>query len=202
MNVTTNDAILLAHATFGVLGTLSAVWVFVETLNAREQNAWRIRRAALAVAIYMVLAWIFGGYWYLHYYPVERAMILKGSWPFAHTLFMETKEHLFLMTLILSLYLPIAAWDELHVRAAARKMVLLRCDADRPDGPIYQKALERSSITELKSRSYVPARKGLKSECRCFEVESRQRRFRHGCCHHRTFQYGASMGEGCVQAFE
>jgi hypothetical protein len=124
MNVTTNDAILLAHATFGVLGTLSAVWVFVETLNAREQNAWRIRRAALAVAIYMGLAWIFGGYWYLNFYPVERAMILKGPWPFAHTLFMETKEHLFLMTLILSLYLPIAAWDELHVRAAARKMVL------------------------------------------------------------------------------
>jgi hypothetical protein len=124
MNITANDAILLAHATFGVLGTMSAVWVFVETLNAREQNAQRIGAAALAVAIFMSAAWICGGYWYLHFYPVERAMILKGPWPFAHNLFMETKEHLFLMTLILSFYLPIAARDQLHANAAARRMVL------------------------------------------------------------------------------
>ncbi len=124
MNVTANDAILLAHATFGVLATLSAVWVFVEALNAREQNLQRIRTAAMAVAIFMVAAWIFGGYWYLHFYPVERALILRGPWPFAHTVFMETKEHLFLTTLILSFYLPIAARDELVWCGAARRMVL------------------------------------------------------------------------------
>jgi hypothetical protein len=124
VNVTTNDAILLTHATFGVLGTLSAVWVFVEALNAREQNLQRIRTAALAGAIFMVAAWIFGGYRYLQFYPVERAMILRGPWPFAHNVFMETKEHLFLMTLILSFYLPIAAWDKLASSAAARRMTL------------------------------------------------------------------------------
>jgi hypothetical protein len=124
VNVTASDAILLAHATFGVLGTMSAVWVFVETLNAQEQNLRRIRTAALAVAIFMMAAWIFGGYWYLHFYPAERAVILQGPWPFAHNVFMETKEHLFLMTLILSFYLPIAAWDGLASSAAARKMVL------------------------------------------------------------------------------
>src|ERR1700722_7858056 len=124
MNVTANDAILLAHATFGVLGTISALWVFVETLNARDENLTRIRAAALAAAIFMVMAWILGGYWYLHFYPLERAMILKGPWPFAHNLFMETKEHLFLMTLILSFYLPIAARDQLPSSAAARRMVL------------------------------------------------------------------------------
>jgi hypothetical protein len=124
MNITANDAILLAHATVGVLGTLSALWVFVEALNAREENAERIRRIAIAVAIFMCAALILGGYWYLHFYPAERAMILKGPWPFAHNLFMETKEHLFLMTLILSLYLPIAARDRLYSITAARKMVL------------------------------------------------------------------------------
>jgi hypothetical protein len=124
MNITGNDALLLAHATFGVLGTVSAVWVFVETLNAQEQNAQRIRKAAVAVAIFMGIAWILGGYWYLHFYPVEKAMILKGPWPFAHNLFMETKEHLFLMTLILALYLPIAARDPLHLNPGARRMVL------------------------------------------------------------------------------
>src|SRR5271156_5180575 len=107
-----------------MLGTLLALWVFVETLNAGEENAGRIRAIAFAVAIFMFAAWIFGGYWYLHFYPVERAMILKGPWPFAHNLFMETKEHLFLMTLILSFYLPIAARDQLSSNAMARKMVL------------------------------------------------------------------------------
>ena len=124
MNITASDAALLAHAALGVLGTLSAVWVFVETLNANEQNARRIQTAALAVAVFMVLAWIAGGYWYLRYYPVEKALILKGPWPFAHNLFMETKEHLFLMTLLLSLYLPIAARDSLHANGTARRMVL------------------------------------------------------------------------------
>jgi hypothetical protein len=124
VNVTVSDVILLAHAAFGVLATLSAVWVFVEALNARDQNLQRIRAAALAVAIFMVAAWIFGGYWYLHFYPAEKAMVLRGPWPFAHNVFMETKEHLFLMTLILSFYLPIAARDKLASNAAARSMVL------------------------------------------------------------------------------
>jgi hypothetical protein len=124
MNITPSDVILLAHSTFGVLGTLSALWVFVETLNAGEKNAGRIRRAASVTALAMITTWILGGYWYLHFYPADKAMILKGPWPWAHTVFMETKEHLFFITLILSLYFPIAARDKLHANAMARKMVI------------------------------------------------------------------------------
>jgi hypothetical protein len=124
MKITGSDVILLAHSTFGVLGTLSAVWVFVETLNASEENAGRIRKAASLAALCMGVTWIVGGYWYIHFYPLDRALILKGPWPFAHTLFMETKEHLFFIPLILSLYLPIVAGEKLYANAAARKMVL------------------------------------------------------------------------------
>ncbi len=95
MNITSSDVILLAHSTFGVLGTISAVWVFVEALNARVENAGRIRNAAFISALCMTATWIVGGYWYVHFYPADRALILAGPWPFAHTLFMETKEHLF-----------------------------------------------------------------------------------------------------------
>src|ERR1700722_20044024 len=124
MNIQATDVILLAHATFGVLGTLFAVWVFVEALNASEGNTGRTRRVALSVAVCMFAAWILGGYWYIHFYPEDKAAILKGPWPLAHSIFMETKEHLFFLTLILSLYLPIAAWDRLWANASARKLVL------------------------------------------------------------------------------
>lgn len=124
MNITGSDAILLGHSTFGVLGTLAALWVFVEALNAHEENAGRTKRAAYFSAVCMILAWILGGYWYVHFYPSDRALILRGPWPFAHTLFMETKEHLFYITLILSLYLPIAARDKLYANTNARKMVM------------------------------------------------------------------------------
>jgi hypothetical protein len=119
-----SDVILLGHAAFGILGTLAALWVFVEALNAREENAARIRRSAAGVAICMCLACVLGGYWYLHFYPAEKAIVLDGPWPFAHNLFMENKEHLFFITLILALYLPIVAADQLYASAMARRMVL------------------------------------------------------------------------------
>ena len=124
MNISGSDVILLAHSSFGVFGTMAALWVFVEALNAREDNAGRIRKVALMTSLCMSLSWILCGYWYIHFYPTDRAVILRGPWPFAHTLFMETKEHLFFITLILSFYLPIAAADKLYANEAARKMVL------------------------------------------------------------------------------
>lgn len=119
------DLILLSHPMFGVLGILAAVWVFVETLNASESNQARIRTAATAAAVFVVLAWILGGYWYVHFYAPEKAIILKGPWPWAHDFFMETKEHLFFIPLILALYLPIAASNRLFGNTAARSMVLV-----------------------------------------------------------------------------
>lgn len=119
-----SDIILFAHPTFGVLGILAAVWVFVEALNASEGNVARIRAAAIAVAVFIGLAWVLGGYWYVHFYAPEKAIILKGPWPWAHNLVMETKEHLFFIPLVLAFYLPLATRDKLFANTAARTMVL------------------------------------------------------------------------------
>jgi hypothetical protein len=122
--ISTSDIILLAHAGLGVTGCLAALWVFVEALNAQPGNAARMRTAALVTAVSMAGAWICGGYWYVHFYPIEKPLILKGPWPFAHNLFMETKEHLFFITAILAFLLPVAARENVHSNAAARKLVL------------------------------------------------------------------------------
>ena len=124
MNISPSDVVLMAHATFGVLGTLAALWVFVEALNATGANAARTQAAAKLAAFFMAITAFVGGYWYVRFYPSDRVMILKGPWPFAHNIFMETKEHLFFAVLILAIYLPIAAGEKLYANSTARKMVL------------------------------------------------------------------------------
>ena len=119
-----SDFILLSHPVFGVLGLLSAVWFFVEALNASEANAGRLRWAALSVAVFVCLAWLAGGYWYTHFYGPDKALILKGPMPWTHNLVMETKEHLFFVPLVLALYLPIVARERLFANSAARTMGL------------------------------------------------------------------------------
>jgi hypothetical protein len=124
VDISFSDVILLAHASFGALGCLAALWVLVETINPTPANANRIQRAAMVTALCMAAAWIFGGYWYVNFYPADKALILKGPWPLAHDLFMETKEHLFFDTAILAFLLPLAAREKLDSNLAARKLVL------------------------------------------------------------------------------
>ena len=119
-----SDIILFAHPTFGVLGILASVWVLVEALNAGEKNHKRTYYAAMVAASCMTLAFLLGGYWYVTYYAADKAIILKGPWPFAHNFVMETKEHLFFNPLVLALYLPILTRVNLSANRAARTMAL------------------------------------------------------------------------------
>jgi len=114
----------MLHPTFGVLAMISAVWVFVETLNASDANIARLRSASVLVAVLVWLAYIVGGYWYVVYYGGDKAIIKAGPWPFAHGLFMETKEHVFFMLLLLATFLPIAASADIVRKAATRSVVL------------------------------------------------------------------------------
>lgn len=118
---------LMLHATFGVLGLIAAVWMFVEVLNASADNRRRIRGASLALAAFIWLAYGVGGYWYVQFYAADKALITAGPWPFAHRFFMETKEHLFFLLLLLATYLPIAAYAHgpaLPGDAGARRLLL------------------------------------------------------------------------------
>ncbi len=119
-----DDVILHAHPTFGVLGILASVWVFVEALNASEANRSRVRIAAFVVTACMLIAWALGGYGYTVLYAPEKAIILAGPWPWAHNFVMETKARLFFIPLILALYLPIAATANIARSRGARIVVM------------------------------------------------------------------------------
>ena len=119
-----NEIILMSHVVFGVGCLLAAVWLFVDVLNASEANLIRIRRVSWAAAISMWAAFVIAGYWYVVSYHVDKAIILAGPWPAAHSFFMETKEHLVIMLLLMTTYLPIAAGNNLAVNKEARRLVL------------------------------------------------------------------------------
>ena len=119
-----NEIILMGHVMFGVACLLATVWVYVDTLNVSEANLARIQKMSRAAAAFMWLAFLVGGYWYVNFYKSDKAVILKGPWPFAHNFFMETKEHLVIMLLLLVTYLPIAAAANLAASKDARRVVL------------------------------------------------------------------------------
>lgn len=118
------ELILMAHVLFGVICIIASVWIFVDVLHASETNQARIRRMSWATAMAMWLAFCIAGYWYVFFYKVDRAIILKGPWPFAHSFFMETKEHLVIMLLLLVSYLPIPASHDLVANKDERRVVL------------------------------------------------------------------------------
>jgi hypothetical protein len=118
------EIILLSHVLFGVGCLLTTIWLFVDVLNAHEGNLARIRWMSRAAAVFLWLAFVVGGYWYVVDYKADKEAILKGPWPFAHNYFMETKEHFVITLLLLATYLPIAASNNVAVNKEARRLVL------------------------------------------------------------------------------
>ena len=104
------QASVMVHVLFGVLGIMLAVALLVYVLNANEKNIPTIRCLSLWTALSICLSYVIGGWWYVvHYYP-ERDIIRAGAWKWAHTFFMEFKEHFFFALLLLSILLPIIAY--------------------------------------------------------------------------------------------
>lgn len=73
---TINEAILIAHVSFGVFALLSSVWLFVDTLNGGEAAVRRAGMASIGVALFLWLAYLVGGYWYVTLYAPDKAVIL------------------------------------------------------------------------------------------------------------------------------
>lgn len=101
------ELLLFIHPTFGVLGILSALWVFVETLAVDETRLRRMRWVSLVGAGLFVLTWFSGGIWDASFYDADRAIVEKGSWAFIGRTAMEFKEHYFVLVLMLALFLPV-----------------------------------------------------------------------------------------------
>src|SRR3989338_2481334 len=92
------------HAGLGELGAIAFLWVLIEMMSPTPERVKRAKIVALIGVIALFLSWFIGGYYYVNTYGNEVKPIIKeGPQPWAHGIFMETKEHVFLFLPFLSI---------------------------------------------------------------------------------------------------
>ncbi|MEK6836416.1 MAG: hypothetical protein AABX94_01975 [Nanoarchaeota archaeon] len=91
------SSLIAIHAFLGEAGIIAFIWVFIELLNPSKERVNRAKFAALLGTIFFLLSWLSGGYYYVQDYGVNvKPVIKEGPQPWAHSIFTETKEHVFL----------------------------------------------------------------------------------------------------------
>lgn len=106
----------MPHVIFGVMGILAAVWALVELLNLSKDNLKRLEISSVLSTVFIWLSYLIGGWWYWVYYGAkdigDKFIIKAGEFPWAHSYFMEVKEHIFFILLLVSMVLPIIVFKE------------------------------------------------------------------------------------------
>lgn len=117
---------LASHVVLGLLAVIAYYYVFFHLLRF-EADLKPVRKMNLWGLVFLVLSWLSGGYYYVNYYgKAVRDVIKKGSYPWAHTVFMEAKEHIFLFLPFLGVVLLLG---------------LLALQNDQNHDPIFRKSL-------------------------------------------------------------
>ena len=119
------------HAFLGELGIATFIWVFVELLNPTPQRIKRAKIASIIGVLFFLLSWIAGGYYYLNIYGSNvKPLIKEGPQPWAHAIFTETKEHVFLFLpflAILASSLIFKSGKTISTNKKTRNAILILC---------------------------------------------------------------------------
>ena len=99
--------LLIVHVIIGLIGVMSSYAVLMGLLQ-RKVSLGFLKGASWLAVISYIIAWFTGGYYYVVFYgKAVKPVIKAGAYPWAHTFFMETKEHLFLFLPILAIVLVV-----------------------------------------------------------------------------------------------
>jgi len=91
------------HLGFAIVGIDAFLWLTGEFF-AGTFGKLRVKVAALIGVVGFALSWLVGGYYYVVYYgKLVKPVIKAGVAPWAHAIFMETKEHIFLFVIPLAI---------------------------------------------------------------------------------------------------
>ncbi len=89
--------LLITHVIGGIIAIGMHNVILMHLLKKTPNYIFLSRLAWSAFALFL-LSWATSAYYYVTYYGTAvKPRILAGAAPFAHTFFMETKEHVFLL---------------------------------------------------------------------------------------------------------
>lgn len=101
---------VVAHVILGLCGLASSYAVALN-LRKRESNLAFLKAFSLLAILSYLGSWATGAYYYvLQYGKAVKPIIVAGKYPWAHTIFMESKEHIFLLIPFLSLMTASIIW--------------------------------------------------------------------------------------------
>jgi len=84
------------HVTFALLSAIIVSGFIGMLLSGQNIKTRLIKAMGLLLPIFLTVTYVSAGWWYVTYYPKDKALILKGPLPEAHEIGMETKEHIFI----------------------------------------------------------------------------------------------------------
>lgn len=115
-------ATLVIHVISGVVA-IGIHNVVLMHLLKKAPNYVFVSRSAWSAAALFLLSWATSAYYYVTYYGTAvKPRILEGDTPFSHTLFMESKEHIFLLLPFMAISIALcAAYLRLHGDDELRK---------------------------------------------------------------------------------
>lgn len=91
------------HLGFAIVGIDAFLWL-LGMLKRRGSSQKSMAISAAAGVLAFVGSWIAGGYYYVVYYgTLVKPVIKSGVAPWAHSIVMETKEHIFLFIVPLAM---------------------------------------------------------------------------------------------------
>jgi hypothetical protein len=101
---------LSIHVLIGIIGVatsyMTVMWLFKRKLPLRS-----LKVSSFVAFVAYITAWMTGGYYYVVYYGVSVKPIIKdGPTPWAHSVIMEVKEHIFLFLPILAFVILLVIW--------------------------------------------------------------------------------------------
>lgn len=98
MDILANKPVLIGlHLGLAILGIDLFLWLAGEII-ANSAKRFRMKWVAGVGLVSFILAWFYGGYYYVTYYgTLVKPVIKAGLAPWAHAVAMESKEHIFLL---------------------------------------------------------------------------------------------------------
>ena len=105
---------IIIHVLTGVFG-IGLVWFIFMNIMRETPNMKVLQYVAGFSFVSFIISWVTSGYYYVIYYGSSVKPIIKaGDYPWAHQIFMEGKEHIFLMLPFLALVIWVGTYAVAH----------------------------------------------------------------------------------------